>query len=91
MDDRQQTTDDGFVVCGLSSVVKNETMNRVPDLEQQIKSACGGSLKDPSLYPSADFHGETVYFCNTACLNAFLKSPEAFMAGEVEHPEEEAA
>ena len=71
---------------------KNETMNLIPDSEPQIiKSACGGELKDPSLYPSADFHGETVYFCNAACLKAFLKSPEAFMAGEVEHPEEEAA
>ena len=78
------------MVCGLSSVVKNEMMNSIPE-PQIIKSACGGELKDPSLYPSADFHGETVYFCNAACLKAFLKSPEAFMAGEVEHPEEEAA
>ena len=70
-------------------VVENETMNLIPE-PQIIKSACGGELKDPSLYPSADFQGETVYFCNAACLKAFLRSPEAFMAGEVEHPEEEA-
>ena len=77
------------MVCCPSSVVKNEMMNPIPE-PQIIKSACGGELKDPSLYPSADFHGETIYFCNAACLKAFLKSPEAFMAGEVEHPEEEA-
>ena len=50
------------------------------------KTACGGTLSDPSPYPSAEFHGETVYFCNEACLAAFLKAPEPFMAGEIEHP-----
>ena len=53
------------------------------------KSACGGILKDPSAYPSAMFNGETVYFCNNACLKAFLKAPEAFLAGEIEHPLED--
>lgn len=76
------------MVCCPSFVVKTETMNLIPE-PQIIKSACGGELKDPLLYPSADFHGETVYFCNAACLKAFLKSPESFMAGEVEHPESE--
>jgi YHS domain-containing protein len=54
-----------------------------------IKSACGGTLQDPSAYPSAMFNGERVYFCNAACLQAFLTAPEAFMAGEVEHPLED--
>lgn len=54
-----------------------------------IKSACGGTLKDPSRYPSAMFNGERVYFCANACLKAFLSAPEAFMAGEVEHPLDE--
>jgi YHS domain-containing protein len=64
------------------------TMNS--DQETQIvKSACGGVLQDPSQYPSAMFNGERVYFCNTACLNAFLGAPEAFMAGEIEHPLED--
>lgn len=53
------------------------------------KSACGGTLKDPSAYPSAMFNGERVYFCTNACLKAFLSAPEAFMAGEVEHPLDE--
>lgn len=69
--------------------VYNKTMTD-PTLEPQlIKSACGGTLKDPSAYPSAMFNGERVYFCNQACLKAFLSAPEAFMAGEVEHPLDE--
>ena len=51
-----------------------------------IKTACGGALQDPSNYPSAMFNGELVYFCNIACLKAFMQAPEAFMAGEIEHP-----
>ena len=57
--------------------------------QQEIKSACGGTLKDPSAYPSAMFNGERVYFCNAACLKAFLLSPDAFMAGEGEQPLED--
>lgn len=60
------------------------------DPETQVAvTACGGVLQDPSKYPSAMFHGEVVYFCNTACLNAFLEAPQAFMAGEIEHPVED--
>jgi YHS domain-containing protein len=57
---------------------------------QIIKSACGGVLQSPSKYPSAEFNGERVYFCNAACLNVFLGAPEAFMAGEIDHPLEDA-
>ncbi len=54
-----------------------------------IKTACGGTINDPSAYPSADFNGEMIYFCTKACLKAFLSAPEAFMAGEIEHPLED--
>jgi YHS domain-containing protein len=66
-------------------------MNTLPlnPEQQEIKSVCGGVLQDPTQYPSAMFNGERVYFCNTACLNAFLGAPEAFMAGEIEHPLED--
>jgi YHS domain-containing protein len=50
------------------------------------KTACGGTLQDPSLYPCAMFNGEKVYFCNEACLKAFKENPAAFMTGEIEHP-----
>lgn len=66
--------------------VYNKTMTDPTHEPQLIKSACSGILKDPSRYPSAMFNGERVYFCTNACLKAFLSAPEAFMAGEVDHP-----
>ena len=53
---------------------------------KEYKSACGGKLDDPTKYPSALHRGEQIYFCTRACLLVFEQDPEAFMAGEVEHP-----
>jgi len=53
------------------------------------KSVCGGKLKDPSKYPSAEYQGKTVYFCTRACLRVFKDDPDMFMSGEVEHPSNE--
>jgi len=50
------------------------------------KTACGGKLKDPTNFPSTHYRGERVYFCTRACLRAFEKYPDPFMAGNVEHP-----
>lgn len=55
----------------------------------EYKTACGGKLKDPTRYPSADYRGEQIYFCTRACLRVFEQNPDAFMAGDVEHPLEE--
>ena len=55
----------------------------------EYRTACGGTIKDPTKYPSADYRGETIYFCTRACLRVFKEDPNAFMAGEVEHPTEE--
>jgi YHS domain-containing protein len=52
----------------------------------EYKTACAGVIKDPAKYPSAEYRGERVYFCTKACLRVFEQNPEAFMAGEVEHP-----
>ena len=52
-------------------------------------TACGGTVKNPERYPSADFHGEKVIFCTPACLRAFESDPERFMTGEIEHPVDE--
>jgi YHS domain-containing protein len=52
----------------------------------EFKTACGGGIKDPSQYPSAEYRGERVYFCTAACLRTFEQAPDRFMAGEVEHP-----
>lgn len=55
----------------------------------EYKTACGGKLKDPTNYPSAIYQDERVYFCTRACLRVFEQDPDAFIAGEVEHPLEE--
>ncbi len=49
-------------------------------------TACGGTLPDTTGYPSATFHGRTVYFCTRACRRVFESDPEPFMAGDIEHP-----
>ena len=53
---------------------------------KEIKTVCGGILKDPQNYPSAEYKGEFVYFCAQGCLNAFEKDPDRFIAGEIAHP-----
>lgn len=60
-----------------------------PEPEPIYKTACGGTLKDPSKYPSAIYNGERIYFCTRACLCVFNLDPDAFMAGTVEHPLED--
>ena len=50
------------------------------------KTACGGLLDHPGNFPSAMYRGERVYFCTMACLQAFTRNPDPFMAGEIEHP-----
>jgi YHS domain-containing protein len=54
--------------------------------QPKYKTACGGEIMNISSYPSAEYHGERVFFCTEACLAAFLKAPDPFMSGEVEHP-----
>ncbi len=54
--------------------------------EENDKTVCGGKLKDAAAYPRAVYRGEQVYFCTRACLRAFEEDPDAFMAGEIEHP-----
>jgi len=54
----------------------------------EYKTACGGNLKEPAKYPSAIYRGEIIYFCTRACLRVFEQNPDAFMAGDVEHPTE---
>lgn len=56
------------------------------DLPASFETVCGGKFSDPERYPSAQYRGETVYFCTRACLRAFESAPDAFMAGEIEHP-----
>ena len=61
----------------------------IPAQSSEYKTACGDKLKDPTNYPGADYRDEQVYFCAHTCLRLFEQAPDAFMAGEVEHPLEE--
>lgn len=50
------------------------------------KTVCGGKIKDPADFPSANYQGERIYFCTRACLRVFEENPDPFIAGEIEHP-----
>lgn len=49
-------------------------------------TACGGKIRNETKYPSAVYQGKRIFFCTIACLKAFEAAPDAFMAGEIEHP-----
>jgi YHS domain-containing protein len=60
-----------------------------PSVEPEFKTACGGKIKTPSKFPSAEYRGEQVFFCTRACLRVFEQDPDVFISGEVEHPLDE--
>jgi YHS domain-containing protein len=66
------------------TLYQNETLTPPP--QPGHKTACGGKIKDPSKFPSAEYRTERIYFCTQACLEVFLSNPGLFMAGKVEHP-----
>jgi YHS domain-containing protein len=43
---------------------------------REFKTVCGGSVKDPSQYPSTEYRGKQIYFCTQACLRVFELDPE---------------
>jgi len=61
-------------------------MDEQPNNQKVYKTACGGKLKDTKEFPNAIYRGERIYFCTRACLRAFEREPDPFMAGEIEHP-----
>jgi YHS domain-containing protein len=61
-------------------------MDKWEKLKGKALTACGGILKDPSGYPSREYKGMRIYFCNQECLREFEADPERFMSGEVMHP-----
>ena len=54
-----------------------------------VETVCGSVIRDPDKYPSAIYRGEVVYFCANGCLRAFRGEPDRFIAGEIEHPEDD--
>jgi YHS domain-containing protein len=61
------------------------TVKMAETTPQEFKTVCGGSIKDTSKYPSAEYHGQQIYFCTEPCLRTFKLVPDHFMAGEIEH------
>ena len=55
----------------------------------EYETVCGGKLKDPKYSLSVDYRSEQFHFCTRACIQVFEQNPDAFIAGEVEHPVEE--
>ncbi len=43
-----------------------------------LKTCCGGDL--PTKEVKTTYNGKRLYFCDTACLNLFIKNPERFLA-----------
>jgi YHS domain-containing protein len=58
-------------------------------MAEKLKTVCGADIDRATDYPSDIHLGERVYFCSKACLLAFQSSPDAFIAGDIEHPPEE--
>ncbi len=54
-----------------------------------LETVCGSEIQNPDKYPSSLYRGEVVYFCTGACLRAFEGDPDRFIAGEIEHPEDD--
>ncbi len=53
------------------------------------ETVCGSVIRDPDKYPSAIYRGEVVYLRTGGCLRAFQGEPDRFIAGEIEHPEDD--
>ena len=54
-----------------------------------LKTACGGTLREAGDHPSVEVRGQRIYFCRKACYRVYLTDPERFMAGAIPHPLEE--
>lgn len=54
-----------------------------------LKTACGGNLREVGDHPSVEYRGRRVYFCRKACYRVYLSDPDRFMAGAIPHPLEE--
>jgi len=51
-----------------------------PLAPRKFTTVCRRILRntDPQYFPSAQYHGRTIYFCTESCLNAFLADQDLF-------------
>ena len=54
-----------------------------------LKTACGGTLREAGGRKSMEYRGNRVYFCRQACYLVYLTDPERFMSGAIAHPLDE--
>ena len=81
----ESSGDREYVICYNSPQQVTKNMND-DNQNNPVVTMCGGKIKDPSLYPTAEYKGKTIYFCTESCRQAFHTDPDRFMAGEIEHP-----
>jgi YHS domain-containing protein len=48
-------------------------------------TACGSPADEPDKFPSEVYRGRRILFCEEVCRIAFLRNPEGFLSGDVEH------
>ena len=54
-------------------------------------TVCGGALASDAVAIEAEYNGRVHYFCTRGCLRTFWTNPEAFLAGQIEHPTDDEA
>jgi len=50
-----------------------------------IKTVCGGMIRNPEDHPTAVYRGEKIYFCADSCLKAFEQDPEGYIESTQDH------
>ncbi len=60
----------GFALAGLAQQKADDTAT---------DPVCGMTVKKAEAKATFDYKGETYYFCNTGCKEAFVKDPEKFL------------
>jgi YHS domain-containing protein len=47
---------------------------------KELKTVCGDVITNVGELPSAEYNGETVYFCGEECLKNFEAGPDKYIA-----------
>lgn len=52
---------------------------------KEIKTVCGGMIRNPEDHPTTIYLGERIYFCAESCLEAFQEDPEGYIESTQDH------